>query len=56
MRALLTIGGPRLMRVDGRYIEVHGPYPSLRNVDGINIYTKAHVTEAKVPIFSGSKC
>ena len=44
MQALLTTGGPRLMRVD--YIEVHGPYPILMNVDGINIFTKAHVTDA----------
>ena len=34
------------MRVDGHYIEVHGPYPIPMNVDGINIYTKAHVTDA----------
>ena len=33
-------------RVEGHYIEVHGPYPILMNVDGINIYTKAHVTDA----------
>ena len=46
LRALLTTGGPRLMRVDGHYIEVHGPYPILMNVDGINIYTKSHVTDA----------
>ena len=46
VRALLTTGGPRLMKVDGHYIEVHGPYPILMNVDGINIYTKAHVTDA----------
>ena len=46
VRALLTTGGPRLMRVYGHYIEVHGPYPILMNVDGINIYTKAHVTDA----------
>ena len=46
VRALLTTGGPRLMRVDGHYIEVHGPYPILMNVDGTNIYTKAHVTDA----------
>ena len=45
-RALLTTGGPRLMRVDGHYIEVHGPYPILVNIDGIDIYTKAHVTDA----------
>ena len=35
------------MRVDGNYIEVHGPYPILMNVDGINIYTKAHVTDER---------
>ena len=46
VQALLTTGGPRLMRVDGHYIEVHGPYPILMNVDGINIFTKAHVTDA----------
>ena len=46
VRALLTTEGSRLMRVDGHYIEVHGPYPILMNVDGINIYTKAHVTDA----------
>ena len=46
VRALLTIGGPRLMKVDGPYIEVHSPHPILMNVDGINIYTKAHVTVA----------
>ena len=46
VRALLTTGGPRLMRVDGHYPEVHGSYPILMNVDGINIYTKAHVNDA----------
>ena len=46
VRALLTTGGPRLMRVHGHYIEVHGPYPILMNVDDINIYTKAHITDA----------
>ena len=46
VRALLTTGGPRLMRVDGHYIKILGPYPILMNVDGINIYTKAHVTDA----------
>ena len=34
------------MKADGHYIEVHGRYPILMNVDGINIYTKAHVTDA----------
>ena len=40
------VRGPRLMKVDGHYIDVHGPYPILMNVDGINIYTKAHITDA----------
>ena len=47
VQLLLTTGGLRLMRVDGHYIKVHGPYPILMNVDGINIYTKTHVTDAK---------
>ena len=58
VRALLTTGGPRQMRVDGHYIEVHGPYPILMNVDGINIYTKAHVTDASDqvgPIYIGQE-
>ena len=46
MRALLTTGGPRLMRVDGHYIEVYGTYPIQIFVDIINIYWKAHVTSA----------
>ena len=33
VRALLTTGGPSLMRVDEHYIDVHGPYPILMNVD-----------------------
>ena len=47
VRALLTTGGQRLMRVDGHYIEVHDPYPILIDLDGINIFTKAQVTDAK---------
>ena len=56
VRALLTTGGPRLMKVDGHHIEVHKPYPILMNVDGISIYTKAHVTNASDqvgPIYIG---
>ena len=48
VRALLTTGGLRLMKVDAHYIDVHGPYPILMNVDGINIYTKAHITDANI--------
>ena len=44
--ALVTTGGPRLMRADRHYIDVYGPYTILMNVDGINLYTKAHVTNA----------
>ena len=46
VRAFFTTDGPRLMRVDGHYIEVYGPYLILMNVDGINVYAKAHVTNA----------
>ena len=27
LRALLTTGSPRLMKIDGRHIDVYGPYP-----------------------------
>ena len=46
VRALLTTGGPTLMKLNGHYTEVYGPYPILMNVDRIKIYTKAHVTNA----------
>ena len=46
MSTLLTPGGPKLMSADGHYIKVYGPNPILMNVDGINIYTMAHVTNA----------
>ena len=46
VRVLLTTGGPRLMKVDGHYIEASGPHPILMNVDGIKIYTKAQVIVA----------
>ena len=46
VRALLTTGDPLLMGVGGHCIEVHGPYLILMNVDDINIYTNAHVTDA----------
>ena len=40
VRALLTTGGPRLMKLDGHYIDVYG----------LNIYTKAHITDANYQI------
>ena len=44
VRALLTMGGPRLKKLHGRYVEVYGPYQVMLNVDGISIYTRTHVT------------
>ena len=44
VRFLLTSIGLRLMKVF--YMEIYGPYPTLMNVDGINIYTTAQVTNA----------
>ena len=46
LRALLTTGGPRLMRVHGHFIEIRGPYPILMNEDGNNFYAKSHLTDA----------
>ena len=46
VRALLTTIESRLMKFDGTYIDVYGPYPISMNVNGINIYTKTHVTNA----------
>ena len=43
-RALLTMGGPRIKKLHGRYVEVYGPYQVLLNVDGISIYTRTYVT------------
>ena len=44
VRALLTTGGPRMKKLDGRYLEVYGPYQVMLNVDGISIYTRTYVT------------
>ena len=46
VRALISIGRPRLMRVDGHYIDVYGSYPILMNVDGIKIYPKSQLFNA----------
>ena len=37
VRVLLTTGGPRTKKLHGRYVEVHGPYQVMLNVDGISI-------------------
>ena len=44
MRALLTTGGTRTKKLDGRYVEVYGPYQVMLNVDGISIYTMTYIT------------
>ena len=44
VRALLTLGGSRTLKLQGRYVEVYGPYKVMLNVDGISIYTRTYVT------------
>ena len=44
LRALLTRGGSKSVRVDNRYTEAYGPHEVMRNIDGINIYTKTMIT------------
>ena len=44
VRALLTTGGPRMKKLQGRYLEVYGPYQVMLNVDGISNYTRTYVT------------
>ena len=44
VRTLLTTDGPRIKKLQGRYVEVYGPYQVMLNVDGISIYTRTNVT------------
>ena len=44
LRALLTRGGGKSVRVDNRYREAYGPHEVMLNIDGINIYTKTMIT------------
>ena len=44
MRALLTRGGSKSVRVENRYTEASGPHEVMLNIDGINIYTKTMIT------------
>ena len=44
MRALLTRGSHKSVRVDNRYTEAYGPHEVMLNIDGINIYTKTMIT------------
>ena len=44
LRALLTRGGGKSIRIDSRYIEAYGPHEVMLKIDGINIYTKTMIT------------
>ena len=44
MRALLTRGGSKSVRIDNRYTEAYGPLEVMLDMDGINIYTKTMIT------------
>ena len=44
LRALLTRGGSKSVRIDNRYTEAYGPHEIRLNIDGINIYTKTMIT------------
>ena len=44
LRALLTRGGSKSVRVEKRYTEAYGSHEVMLNIDGINIYTKTMIT------------
>ena len=44
LRALLTRGGSKSVRVENRYTEAYGPHEVMLNIDGIKIYTKTMIT------------
>ena len=44
LKALLTRGGSKRVRVENRYTEAYGPHEVKLNIDGINIYTKTMIT------------
>ena len=44
LRALLTRGGSKSVRVENRYTVAYGPHEVMLNIDGINIYTKTMIT------------
>ena len=44
LRALLTRGDSKSVRVENRYMEAYGPHEVMLNIDGINIYTKTMIT------------
>ena len=44
LRALLSRGGSKSVRVENRYSEAYGPHEVMLNIDGINIYTRTMIT------------
>ena len=44
LRALLTRGGGKSIRIYSRYTEAYGPHEVMFNEDGINIYPKTLIT------------
>ena len=44
VRALLTRGGSKSVRIENRYTEALGQHEVMLNIDGINIYTKTMIT------------
>ena len=40
---MLRTGGPRTKKLQGRYVEIYGPYQVMLNIDGISIYTRTYV-------------
>ena len=44
IRALLTSGAGKSIRIDSRYTELYGPHEVMLRVEGINIYTKTKIT------------
>ena len=44
VRALLTRGSCKSIRVNNRYTEAYGPHEVILNMDGINIYKKTMIT------------
>ena len=43
LKALLTRGGSKSVRIDNRYTEAYGPHEVMLNIDGTNIYTKTMI-------------
>ena len=43
LRALLTRGGGKSIRIDSRYTEAYSPHEFMLNIDGINICTKTMI-------------